>query len=44
MRAGDSISTNTVDTVCRLLKCQPGDIMEYVEIDAQEPSEEEGEE
>lgn len=36
LRAGDSISTNTVDTICRLLQCQPNDIMEYIEVDVSE--------
>ena len=40
LRAGDSISTNTVDTICRLLHCQPNDIMEYIEVDMSEESEE----
>lgn len=40
LRAGDSISTNTVDTICRLLHCQPNDIMEYIEVDVTEESEE----
>ena len=40
LRAGDSISTNTVDTICRLLRCQPNDIMEYIEVDVSEESEE----
>lgn len=29
IRAGDSISTRTIDIVCRLCRCQPGDIMSY---------------
>ena len=40
LRAGDSISTNTVDTICRLLHCQPNDIMEYIEVDVSDESEE----
>lgn len=31
LRNGDPISTETINTVCRLLKCQPGDILSYVE-------------
>ena len=42
LRAGESISTNTVDTICRLLHCQPNDIMEYIEVDVSEDSEERG--
>ena len=26
----DSVDGVTIDTVCRLLQCQPGDILEYV--------------
>lgn len=26
-----NIDTRTISKLCRLLKCQPGDIMEYVE-------------
>ena len=40
LRAGDSISTNTVDTICRLLHCQPNDVMEYIDVDVSEKSEE----
>lgn len=29
IRAGQSISTETIDTVCRLCHCQPGDLMEF---------------
>ena len=40
LRHGDPITTNTVDTICRLLNCQPNDIMEYIEVDVSEESEE----
>lgn len=40
LRHGDPITTNTVDTICRLLHCQPNDIMEYIEVDVSEESEE----
>lgn len=30
LREGKPISAKTLDTLCRLLHCQPGDIMEYV--------------
>lgn len=30
IRRGDSISFTTIDTICRLLNCQPGDLLEYV--------------
>lgn len=29
IRAGESLSTETIDTICRLCKCQPGDLMSY---------------
>lgn len=32
------ISTVTINKVCRLLECQPGDIMEYVPDEAQDAS------
>ena len=31
LRSGGTVTTETIDTLCRLLHCQPGDIMEYVE-------------
>lgn len=31
LRAYQSISTETVNTICRLCHCQPGDIMRYEE-------------
>ncbi|MCL2053852.1 MAG: helix-turn-helix transcriptional regulator [Oscillospiraceae bacterium] len=30
MNKGKAISTKTIEEICRLLDCQPGDIMEYV--------------
>ena len=27
---GEHISTKTIETLCEYLKCQPGDILEYV--------------
>ena len=29
IKSGQSVSTETIDTICRLLDCQPGDILEY---------------
>ena len=29
LRTGKSVSTDTIDTVCRLCHCQPGDLMRY---------------
>lgn len=30
LRHGELASWKTIDTVCRLLECQPGDLLEYV--------------
>ena len=30
LRRGELVSWKTLDTICSLLDCQPGDIMEYV--------------
>lgn len=30
IRHGKSVSTNAIDAVCTLCKCQPGDILEWV--------------
>ena len=29
LRNGSPINTTTIDTICRLCNCQPGDIMRY---------------
>ena len=31
MKRGDNISTHTLNQLCKLLQCNVGDIMEYVE-------------
>ena len=31
LRNGESVSTDTIDTICELLQCQPGDILRYEE-------------
>lgn len=31
LRQGTPVSMETIDTICRELGCQPGDILEYVE-------------
>ena len=36
IRNGELVSWDNIDTICRLLGCQPGDLVEYVE----EPSRE----
>jgi len=30
IRNGESITTDTVDKICELCDCQPGDVLEYV--------------
>ena len=30
LRTGGAITTTTIETLCRLLSCQPGDLMEYI--------------
>lgn len=31
LRRGEMVSWKTIETICRLLNCQPGDLIEYVE-------------
>lgn len=31
IRGGELVSWENISTICQLLKCQPGDIVEYVE-------------
>lgn len=31
LRKGELVSWATIETICRLLDCQPGDILKYVE-------------
>ena len=31
IRSGELVSKETLNTICKLLNCQPGDILEYVE-------------
>lgn len=31
MKAGESVSTNTLDALCRLLHCQVTDVLTYIE-------------
>ena len=30
LRTGQGLSWDNIETLCRLLECQPGDLMEYV--------------
>ena len=36
LRRGELVSWTTLDTICSLLECQPGDLIEYVEGTQQE--------
>ena len=31
LKRNESVSTHTIETFCRILHCQPGDIMTYIE-------------
>ena len=31
LRKNERVNTDTIDNLCRILHCQPGDILEYVE-------------
>lgn len=35
LRAGEGVSWENLETLCRLLDCQPADLMEYVKEDVQ---------
>lgn len=37
LKRNESVSTHTIDTFCRILQCQVGDIMTYVPDDAAPP-------
>lgn len=39
MKAGDSVSTHTLDALCTLLNCSLGDVIEYIPPRDQEPQE-----
>jgi len=34
LRKNERINTDTINTICRLLNCQPADILEYVPDDS----------
>lgn len=36
LKKGETVRTDTLEKICALLGCQPGDIMEVVEIDKDE--------
>ena len=33
LKRNESVSTHTIETFCKILKCQVGDVMEYIEED-----------
>lgn len=35
IRNGELVSWENISTICQLLKCQPGDIVEYVPIETE---------
>ncbi|WP_289749008.1 helix-turn-helix domain-containing protein, partial [Helicobacter bilis] len=35
IRNGEIASKETLNTICKLLSCQPGDILEYIESDTE---------
>lgn len=37
LRKGELVSWSTIETLCRLLDCQPGDILEYIPDDPNKP-------
>ena len=37
IRHGELVSWKTIDTICALLDCQPGDLLEYVKETAENP-------
>lgn len=41
IRAGKPITTTTIDTICRLCHCQPGDLISYVPDPASQQQEQE---
>lgn len=38
IQQGNSISTNTVNQLCRLLKCEVSDILKYIDDESDNPS------
>lgn len=37
LRKNERVNTDTIDRICELLDCQPGDIMEYIPEDKEKP-------
>ena len=40
LRRGELVSWKALDTICSLLECQPGDLIEYVEKQAENAAQE----
>ena len=36
LKRNESVSTHTIEMFCRILSCQPGDLMTYIENDKSE--------
>ena len=36
LRRGEMVSWKTIETICKLLQCQPGDLLEYLPEEAQD--------
>lgn len=36
LRRGELVSWKTLDTICSLLECQPGDLIEFIPAEVQE--------
>ena len=36
LKRNESVSTHTIDMFCRILRCQVGDIMQYVEAEGEQ--------
>ena len=36
LKRNESVSTHTIEMFCRILKCQPGDLMTYIENESEE--------
>ena len=34
IKRDESVSTHTIEVFCKILQCQPGDIMEYIDDEA----------
>lgn len=41
LRDGGQLSWSNIETICRLLECQPGDILEYIPDDPNKPESDE---